>query len=105
MPQLSVVIVSYNSDKTIEACLRSLESQTIQPAQIIVVDSGKDGAADIVARMFPRVQLLRSEHRMYPGDARNVGVRHATGDLVEFLDSACIADSNWAGEMWADTQR
>jgi GT2 family glycosyltransferase len=105
MLELSVVIVSYNSRETIEGCLRSLERQTIQPAQIVVVDSGKDGAAGIIAALFPRVELLKFPDRKYPGDARNIGVGHASGKLVAFLDSDCIADPHWAAEILAAHQR
>lgn len=105
MPDLSVVIVSYNSRETIEACLRSLERQTIQPGQIVVVDSGKDGAADWVAEMFPRVEILRSKDRKFPGDARNIGMRHAKGDIVAFLDADCIAGPRWAEAILTAHQR
>jgi GT2 family glycosyltransferase len=105
MPALSVVIVSYNSRQTIESCLRSLQNQTVQPVQIVVVDSGTDGAAAIIAEKFPRVELLRKDRRQYPGDARNIGVRHAKGDLVAFLDADCIADPRWAEEILAAHQR
>jgi GT2 family glycosyltransferase len=105
MPELSVVIVSYNSRQTIEFCLRSLQSQTVQPLQIVVVDSGTDGAAQIIAEKFPHVDLLRQDRRQYPGDARNIGVRHAKGDLLAFLDADCIADSRWAQEILAAHQR
>jgi GT2 family glycosyltransferase len=82
-----------------------LEHQTIQPGQIIVVDSGTDGAADMVAEMFPRVEMIRYQNRKYPGDARNIGVRHAKGGIVAFLDADCIAGSRWTEAILTAHQR
>jgi len=96
---LSVVIASYRAQGTIEACLGSLEKQSRRVFEIIVVDSGLDGTAEIVARNFPHVRLLASAERKYPGDARNIGVRHSSGEIIAFLDADCVADVNWAREI------
>ncbi|HUA20345.1 MAG TPA: glycosyltransferase [Bryobacteraceae bacterium] len=96
MPRLSVVIASYQSLATIRNCLRSLEQQTCQPDEVILVDSGCDGTAELVAREFPHVRLFAFAERKYPGDARNIALLHATGDVIAFLDADCVAESDWA---------
>ena len=74
-PQLSVIIASYNSEKTIEACLRSLKDQEIyKDLEVIVVDSSADDTAGIVKEKFPEVRLHCFLDRKFPGDARNFGV-------------------------------
>ncbi|HTR34718.1 MAG TPA: glycosyltransferase [Bryobacteraceae bacterium] len=99
MPSLSVVIASYCSRRTIQACLRSLENQTRPPSEIILVDSGSDGTAELVVGEFPHVRLFSFSERKYPGDARNIALQHATGDVIAFLDADCVADPNWAEEI------
>ncbi len=74
-PQLSIIIASYNAEKTIESCLESLENQaTDKDFEVIVVDSSPDGTAKLIEEKFPDVNLYRFSERKFPGDARNFGI-------------------------------
>jgi glycosyltransferase involved in cell wall biosynthesis len=93
---LSVVVPSYNSEKTIRRCLRSLaEQKTAIKFEVIVVDSSRDGTAALVAREFPWAKLIHLDQRAYPGEARNIGIQNTSGEIVAFLASDCVADSRW----------
>ena len=99
-PPLSVVIASYNSSKTIESCLKSLEKQTTQePFEVIVVDSSIDGTGEMVEKKFPYVKVLRFRERKFPGDARNIGIAEANGKIIAFIDADCKAEEHWAEEI------
>ena len=55
----SVVIPNYNGIEYIEACLKAVLSQSLQPDRVIVVDNGStDGSADLVRERFPEVELV-----------------------------------------------
>jgi GT2 family glycosyltransferase len=100
--KVSVIIVSYNAAHTIEACLHSLESQVCQTdsrAEVILVDSSTDTTAQIVAAHFPWVRLIVSLERKYPGDARNLGIAQAHGELLAFVDADCIVGESWLAEI------
>lgn len=98
-PLVSVVIPSYNSQKYIEKCLNSLMMQkTKVPYEIIVVDSSKDDAPQIVAKKFPRVKLIRLQGQTYPGGGRNIGIEDAQGKIIAFIDSDCVAHPNWIND-------
>src|SRR6476469_9419044 len=85
VPDVSVVIASYNASSTIERCLRALTTiSTAVPFEVVVVDSSQDGTAEVIAANFPEVTLLRAGTRLYPGDARNLGVEKARGDILAF---------------------
>ena len=95
-PAVSVVVPAYEAAATIERCLHSLVGQTVaDEAEVIVVDSGSDHAADLVSRLFPSVRLLRFHTRKFPGDARNLGVAEARAHILAFTDADCIADPSW----------
>ncbi len=96
---ISVVIASFRSKDTIERCLNSLTNQTEEPLEVIVVDSGDDGAASLIRQKFPQVRLLTSLNRKYPGDARNLGVPCTTGEIVAFLDADCVAPRDWVQQI------
>jgi glycosyltransferase involved in cell wall biosynthesis len=85
---ISAVIPLYNGAPFIEAALRSVFAQSLQPAEIIVVDDGStDGGAAIVQRLAAEhpIRLLRKENGGQ-SSARNFAVTRAHGDLVALLD-------------------
>ncbi|MBI2470083.1 MAG: glycosyltransferase [Planctomycetes bacterium] len=95
-PQLSVIIASFNAEKTITACLESLENQTIDKYfEIIIVDSSSDGTATLVEKEFPEIRLYRFSERKFCGDARNFGISVAKGEIIAFIDADCRSDRNW----------
>ena len=99
-PQLSVVIASYNAEKTIATCLESLRNQkTDKKFEIIIVDSSTDDTAILVEKRFPAVRLHRFSERKFCGDARNWGVSVATGKLIAFIDADCVASSDWVDKI------
>jgi glycosyltransferase involved in cell wall biosynthesis len=99
-PQLSVIVASYNSRRTIANCLESLRRQVTDRAfEVVVVDSSNDGTGDLVAEQFPEVRLLRFEERKYPGDARNAGIEAARADIVASVDADCEAREDWVEQI------
>jgi N-acetylglucosaminyl-diphospho-decaprenol L-rhamnosyltransferase len=81
---VSILIVNWNARDPLARCLRSL-SET--PFQIILVDNAsEDGSADLVAREFPRVRLLRqTENRGFAGGV-NLARREATSERLLLLN-------------------
>jgi GT2 family glycosyltransferase len=64
-----------------------------------VVDSSQDGTAELVAAEFPEVILLTAGTRLYPGDARNLGIERARADVLAFTDADCLVDGRWIDEV------
>jgi len=94
--ELSVVIPCRGHADSLAACLGSVVAQqTSRVFEVIVVDSATDETVAAVVRRFEGVKLVRSTEPLLPGPARNLGVRHARGRYVAFLDADCIADSGW----------
>ena len=91
-----MIVLSYNSQKTIRASLDSLAAQhTSVRFEVIVVDSSTDATAMILSDEYPWVRLVRLSRRALPGETRNVGVEHALGKIIAFLASDCVADPEW----------
>jgi GT2 family glycosyltransferase len=90
---VSVVVPSLGWPDSLANCLRSLRAQTVDlPVEIIVVVNGPDASA--ADRTQPGVAVLY-EARPGPAAARNTGARAATGDVLAFIDSDCVADPAW----------
>lgn len=95
---VSIIIPSYNRATYLGHCLISLYTQANKPdLEIIVVDSSDDNTAEVVKKNFPKVNLIKLNKRTFPGEARNIGVRNSSGEIVAFIDSDCEADKNWLG--------
>jgi glycosyltransferase involved in cell wall biosynthesis len=93
---ISVIIPHLNQPDSLDACLRSLEAQSLDRIlfEIIVVDNGSEAPPREVVARHPGARLLR-ESQAGPGPARNAGTRSATGDVFAFIDADCRAHPDW----------
>ena len=100
-PTISTIIPLYNGASFIEATLRSVIRQTIQPTELIVVDDGStDDGPDIVRRLaaeYPLTLLHKSNGGL--ASTRNFGVARASGDLLALLDQDDIWYPNHLEEL------
>lgn len=83
-PDVSVVIPTYNSGKTLVECLKSINDQTYQSCEIIIVDSfSSDGTIETAKRFQTKIM----QQECNPALARNTGVASSTGRYILFVDS------------------
>ena len=91
-PELSIVVLSWNTKDLLAACLRSLSALgDDEPSfEVIVVDNASsDGSADMVARDFPRARLLRNPRNDGYAIGNNLGAEYCAKNQ----DPACPAGS------------
>ena len=90
MPAISIIIPIYKVEKYLRRCLDSVQNQTFQDWQAVCVNDGSpDNSADILdeyAKRDARFVVVNKENGGL-SDARNVGMKHATGDYIMYLDS------------------
>lgn len=93
--KVSVITVCYNSEKTIERTLRSVISQTYQDIEYIVIDGkSSDQTLKIAENFHPHITQFISESDNGIYDAMNKGLQIATGEIICFLNSDDIYESN-----------
>ena len=89
-PIVSVIISVYNTEMWLEECLDSVVDQTFQDIEIICVNDGStDGSEKILkakADADERIRIICQENRGL-SEARNTGVRAASGEYLYFMDS------------------
>ena len=97
-PELSIsaIIPAYNSEKTIIRSLDSIIKQTTAVYEIIVIDDGStDNTAELVSNYIDIHKLINIKLFRQPNSgvsvARNLGIKHARGNLIALLDS----DDQW----------
>jgi len=92
MPKYSIIIPVYNVEKYIKKCLDSVFDQTEKDFEVIVInDDCTDGSIDIVRKYD--VKMVTTKH-VSVSQARNLGVKEATGEYLIFLDSDDYWDKN-----------
>jgi|GEM_PF-323695 len=93
LPAISVIIPAYNAVDTLGSLLLSLSRQTLSPDEIILVDDHSSDNTAQLARGFCKV--ITTERNSGAAVARNLGIRTAKGEVLAFIDSDCIAASDW----------
>lgn len=89
---LSVIVPVYNAERTLQRCLDSLLKQGLaeDDLEIVCVDDGSsDGSLSILHReaaSHPCIKVF-SQKNQGAGAARNVGLDHASGDVITFCDA------------------
>lgn len=96
-PTISVIIPHYRDLGGLRLCLEALARQTYPAAafDIIVADNNSpEGATAVSAVIDGRARLVVVEEKG-AGPARNGAVAVATGDVLAFIDSDCVAEQDW----------
>ncbi len=86
-PDLSVLIVTYNSAEHIETLLASIERHTASSHEVIVVDNAStDGTSTLIAERHPQVTLVASEENLGFAKGVNRAADLASGEFVVLLN-------------------
>ncbi|PWI18232.1 glycosyl transferase [Streptomyces sp. Act143] len=90
--KVSVIVPVYNTGKYVDECAPSLLGQSL-PAdeyEVIYVDDGSTddtlGRLEKIAAAHPNVQVHTMPNSGWPGAPRNLGMRHARGEYIQFVD-------------------
>ena len=87
---VSIIIPVYNAEKYLGYCLNSIVSQTYKNLEIILVNDGSTDDSlkicDNYAFLDSRVRVINIANRGV-SNARNVGLKAATGEYIEFADA------------------
>lgn len=87
---VSIVVPVYGVEKYLENCVKSILRQTYKKLEIILIDDGSPDKCgemcDAYAARDNRVQVIHKENGGL-SDARNVGIKKATGEYVTCIDS------------------
>ncbi len=88
---LSVVILTYNSQKYIQACLDAVFRQDTKDVEVVVVDNASsDKTLEIIKKSYPRVELIGNTKNLGASKAKNQGIERSSGDWVLALDSDVV---------------
>jgi glycosyltransferase involved in cell wall biosynthesis len=87
---ISVIMVVKNGQKYLKEAIESVLGQTRPPEEIILVDGQSADQTAEIAQSYPQIRYLKQEKNGL-ADARNLGIRSSTRELITFLDH----DDTW----------
>jgi GT2 family glycosyltransferase len=98
---ISVVICAYTEDRWEEllAAVQSVRSQSVQPAEIIVVADHNRTLLERLRRELPDIGAVENREPQGLGGARNSGVAVSQGSVIAFLDDDATASPGWLAEF------
>jgi glycosyltransferase involved in cell wall biosynthesis len=90
---VSIIIPAYNEEKYIKGCLESLKNQTHRDFEVIVVDNNSvDDTKKISSKYTKKVVSCKKQGI---SAARNFGAKHASGDILCFIDADAVVSKHW----------
>ena len=102
MPEISIIIPVYNSEKYLEKCLESMKNQTFKDIEVICINDGSTDKSLQILESFVehdnRIVILNQKNHGVAA-ARNNGLYHATGKYIMFCDSDDFYEPNMCEVM------
>lgn len=94
--KFSIIVPVYNVEKYLEKCLKSIQNQTYDNFEVIIVNDGSTDNSKEIIKTFEKDARFKSFNKKNGGlsDARNYGIKYTTGDFLLFIDSDDYIDEN-----------
>jgi glycosyltransferase involved in cell wall biosynthesis len=90
---VSIIVTVKNEEDKISETLAALKEIDYPSYEIILVDGGSTDQTLDIAQKFA-INIVKTSDS-YPGQARNVGIAHAQGNIIAFTDGDCLPNKDW----------
>jgi mycofactocin system glycosyltransferase len=99
-PMVSVIVPTKDREAELDECLAALSvlDYPRDRYEVIVVDDGSTDGTVAVAGRYP-CHLVSNGRNRGQSYSRNVGVQRASGEILAFLDSDCVAEPHWLRDL------
>jgi GT2 family glycosyltransferase len=94
-------VPTLTAGEVLEACLRALETQTVDEFEVVVIDNSGNG---LVKVSHPRVRVIANEHNVGFGAAVNQAFHASAAPYLATLNDDAVADPRWLGTLLADAE-
>ena len=108
MPKISIILPIYNVEQYLRQCLDSIVQQTLKDIEIICVDDcSTDDSLKILEEYEAkdnRFIIIKQKKNQGQGVARNIGIEHANGEYIGFVDPDDWIDATMYEKMYANAK-
>lgn len=102
-PLVSIIILNYNGKRFLNECLSTVFGTIYPEFEVILVDNAStDKSLDFVSKVFADkkcLKIIRNRKNLGFGPANNVGVKHAKGDYIVFLNNDTSVEPEWLATL------
>lgn len=103
-PKLSIILPVYNVEQYLDKCLTNILESTFKDFELIILNDGtKDNSEDIINKYIEKYKekiIYIKKENTGLSDTRNVGLTHAKGEYITFVDSDDYIEKNMYEEMF-----
>lgn len=106
--KISIIIPVYNVSAFIEKCIKSVIHQNFKNFECIIINDGtKDNAMEIIEPLIKNDQRFKVFHQKNQGQgiARNLGLKHAKGKYICFIDADDFVQPNYLELMYREIEK
>lgn len=102
----SIIVPIYNTEEFVERCIKSIIGQTLgfKRIQIILVDCGSSELSEEVCKKYvgayPENIIYIKKENTNLSEARNIGMKHARGNLLGFVDAGDVLSNDVCSEVY-----
>ena len=100
--KVSLVIPTFNSDKTIKEVIVGALSQSINFDEIIVVNDCSNDDTYKILNEFNNIKLINNKKNMGLSYSRNEGIRNSKNDIVACIDADVVIDKEWLESIFVN---
>jgi len=83
---VSIIVVSYNCEKYISQCIKSLLESDYPDFEIIVIDNASTDNTKKELKKFQKINLIESKENLFFTGANNIGIKKAKGDIIVLVN-------------------
>jgi len=96
LPKISIIVPVYNGEATVRTCVEALLGLDYprDRFEVLVVDNKSIDGTRRIVEGYP-VTLLQEAAVQSSYAARNLGIAHASGDVLAFTDADCVPERGW----------
>ena len=101
MKKVSIIVPVYNCEKYIERCIQSLQKQSYDNTEIIIIDDGSKDNTYTLCQQYKSLHNLKLFHTSNQGvsHARNYGLANASGEYILFVDADDYVKSDYCERL------
>lgn len=95
-PCVCVIVLTWNSEKYLDACLSALSSQEVANSETLVVDNAStDGSLTIAQKYTPPIRIIHNERNLGFAGGNNVGIQATDSDIIVLLNPDTVVQPGW----------
>lgn len=90
LPLVSIIVPIYNSERTLNRCIDSILKQQYKNTEIILVNDGSSDNSLAICQEYAKIDkriIVIDKQNTGVSDTRNIGIAHASGGFLQFVDS------------------